>query len=182
MTVRNAIDILKRQKTKIDDFDNRNQNWVFQTASYIKDFFGEDSTEFSFICQFKFSVVSTNWDRPEDVRRWLSEKPVEARHFLDNCIETLQHKGLHKQPKQNFLNRMSDTALWTIISIGIPGLISIGLFFGNLYSDKQNIDLRQENKTLRDSLSILRPFTNKVTNDRPDTVIQKAITNDTPKK
>jgi len=123
MTVKKAIDILKSQKEKLEDFDNKNQNWVFQTASYIKDFFGENSTEFSFISQFHFHVVSSNWDSPEDVRRWLAEKPIEAKPFLDNCVETLQHKGLFKQPKQNFLNRLSDTALWTIISIAIPGLV-----------------------------------------------------------
>ncbi|MBS0647321.1 MAG: hypothetical protein JSR97_12145 [Verrucomicrobia bacterium] len=156
MTVKKAIDILKSQKTKLEDFDNKNQNWVFQTASYIKDFFGENSTEFSFISQFHFHVVSSNWDSPEDVRRWLAEKPIEAKRFLDNCVETLQHKGLFKQPKQNFLNRLSDTALWTIISIVIPGLISIGLFFGNLYADKQNIEIKQENKLLKDSLTLLK--------------------------
>ncbi|MBN8790414.1 MAG: hypothetical protein J0I84_25320 [Terrimonas sp.] len=157
MTVKKAIDILKSQKEKLEDFDNKNQNWVFQTASYIKDFFGENSTEFSFISQFHFHVVSSNWDSPEDVRRWLAEKPIEAKPFLDNCVETLQHKGLFKQPKQNFLNRLSDTALWTIISIAIPGLVSIGLFFGNLYADKQNIEIKQENKLLKDSLTLLRP-------------------------
>jgi hypothetical protein len=181
MTVKKAIDILKGQRAKLDDFNNKNQNWVFQTASYIKDFFGETSTEFSFISQFYFHVVSSNWDSPDDVRRWLAEKPIEARTFLDNCIETLQHKGLFRQPKQNFLNRLSDTVLWTIISIAVPGLISIGLFFGNLYADKQNIELRQDNKSLRDSLSVFRISTNQVTDKRPDTIIKKNIPNDTPK-
>jgi len=170
MTVKKAIDILKAQRAKLDNFDNKNQNWVFQTASYIKDFFGENSTEFSFISQFHFHVVSSNWDSPDDVRRWLAEKPIEARRFLDNCVETLQHKGLHKQPKQNFLYRLSDTALWTIISIAVPGLISIGLFFGNMYSDRQNIELRQGNELLRDSLILLTPNINNVSNERPQTI------------
>ena len=92
MTVKKAIDILKAQRAKLDDFNNKNQNWVFQTASYIKDFFGDNSTEFSFISQFHFHVTSSNWDSPDDVKRWLAEKPIEAKTFLDNCIETLQHK------------------------------------------------------------------------------------------
>jgi hypothetical protein len=177
MTVKNAIDILKAQKAKLDNFDNKNQNWIFQTASYIKDFFGENSTEFSFISQFHFHVVSSNWDSPDDIRRWLAEKPIEARRFLDNCIETLQHKGLFRQPKQNFLYRLSDTALWTIISIAVPGLISIGLFFGNMNSDRQNIELLQDNKLLKDSLTMLRTKIDNITNERPQT-----ITKDTTQK
>jgi len=170
MRLKKAIEILKGQKDKLQSFENQNQNWVFQTASYIKDFFGENSTEFSFISQFRFEVVSSNWDSSEDIRRWLAEKPVEAKHFLDNCIETLQQKGLFKLPGQNFLSRLTETALWTIISIAVPGLISIGLFFGNMYSDKQNIELRQENKSLKDSLSILKISTIKIRNNRTDSI------------
>jgi hypothetical protein len=178
MTVKKAIDILQKQKAKIDDPQHRNDdNWVFQTASYIKDFFGFESTEYSFIGQFHFYVQSTNWDSDEVVRYRLSEKPIEAKKFLDNCIETLQHKGLFKKPKQNFLNRLSDTALWTIISITVPGLITIGVFFGNMYSDKQNIELRQDNKLLKDSLTLLRPNINNISNQRP-----QKITKDTAQK
>ncbi|GAB2797018.1 hypothetical protein GCM10027275_47990 [Rhabdobacter roseus] len=180
MTVKKAIGILKTQKDKLDDFGNENLNWVFQTASYIKDFFGEDSPEFSFISQFSFNVKASSWDRPEDVRRWLAEKPIVAKRFLDNCIETLEQKGLFKQPKQNFLNQLSETALWTLIPLIGTGLLSIGLFFGNLYSDKQNIELRQENKLLKDSLNTFRTLSlgNKTINSRPDTIIQKITNND----
>jgi len=165
MKVKNAIDILQKQKAKIDDPKHVNDdNWVFQTASYIKEFFGIESTEYSFIRQFHFYVKSTNWDSSDDINRWLAEKQIQAKKFLDNCIETLQHKGLVKQPKQNFLNRLSDTAIWSIVSITIPGLISLGAFFGNMFSDKQNIELRQENKLLKDSLTLLRPNINDIVN------------------
>jgi dipeptidyl aminopeptidase/acylaminoacyl peptidase len=57
MTIKKAIDILQKQKAKIDDQNHPNdENWVFQTASYIKDFFGDKSTEYSFIVQFSFYV------------------------------------------------------------------------------------------------------------------------------
>jgi hypothetical protein len=172
MTVKKAIDILKNQKEKLDrpnEF-HRDENWVFQTASYIKDFFGDKSTEFSFISQFSFGVLRSNWDSDKDVSRWIADKPIQVKKFLDNCIETLQHKGLFQHQRQNFLYRLSDTALWTIISIAVPGLISVGLFFGNMYSDRQNIELRQENKLLKDSLTLLRPNINNVSNERPQTI------------
>lgn len=182
MTVKKAIEILKNQKDKLDrpnEF-HRDENWVFQTASYIKDFFGDKSTEYSFISQFSFGVLRSNSDSDEDVRRWIADKPIQVKKYLDNCIETLQHKGLFKQPKHNFLYRLSDTAFWTLLPLVGTGLLSIGFFFGNLYSDKQNIELRQDNKTLKDSLNILRVSapTNKVSNGRPDTIIQKSVTNE----
>lgn len=180
MTVKKAIDILQKQKAKIDDTTHTNDdNWVFQTASYIKDFFGDKSTEYSFIAQFHFYVKSTSWDSDKDVSRWLSEKPVEAKKYLDNCIETLQHKGLVHKP--NFLQRFSDNALWASISIILPMIWGFGFLIGQYTSDVKNFELRQENKSLKDSLSSLRPLNNKITNRLPDTIIQKAISNDTQK-
>lgn len=185
MTVKKAIDILKNQKDKLDrpnEF-HRDENWVFQTASYIKDFFGDKSTEYSFISQFSFGVLRSNWDSDEDVRRWIADKPIQVKKYLDNCIETLQNKGLLQQPRQNFLYRLSDTALWTLLPLVATGLLSIGFFFGNLYSDKQNIELRQDNKILKDSLIILRTptLTNKKADSTTNTIINKTISNDTPK-
>ena len=169
MTVKKAIDILQKQKAKIDDPQHINDdNWVFQTASYIKDFFGDKSTEYSFIAQFHFYVKSTNWDSDEDVRRWLSEKPKEAKKFLDNCIETLQNKGLINKP--NFLQRFSDNALWTSISIILPAIWGFGFLIGQYTSDVKNFDLRLENKSLKDSLTLLRPNINNVSNERPKTI------------
>lgn len=184
MTVKKAIDILEKQKAKIEDHRHSNdENWVFQTASYIKDFFGEDSPEFSFISQFRFQVLASHLDSDEDVRRWLSQKRIQAKTFLENCIETLQHKGLFQKPKQNFLYDLSETALWTLIPLIGTGLISVGFFFGNLYSDKQNIELRQYNKSLQDSLSSSKKLTDGANqyNKIPNTIIKKNISNNNPK-
>ena len=80
MTVKKGIQILKKQKTKLNNFDNFDQNWVFQTASYVKDFFGETSTEFSFISQFHFHVTSTSWDSPQDVKCFKNSYLPRMRH------------------------------------------------------------------------------------------------------
>ncbi|MBK7872948.1 MAG: hypothetical protein IPJ74_20915 [Saprospiraceae bacterium] len=176
MTVKKAIAILKKQRNKLTDPKHYNdENWVSQTASFIKDFFGDHSLEYGFIKQFKFYVRSSNWDSEEDIKRWLSEKPKQAIKFLDNCIETLEDKGLYKKPKINFLSRLGDTALWAIISLGLPGLITIGFFFGNMYSDKQNIELRRENKSLKDSISVLKASTNNQNN----TIVEGNLSTDT---
>jgi hypothetical protein len=114
MTVKQAINVLKKQRDKLDDPSYTNdENWLFQTASFIKDFFGDHSTEYAFIAQFKFYVTQNAWDSDEDIRRLLSEQPLQAKQFLDNCIETLQHKNLYKPSKSNFISRITETAFWT---------------------------------------------------------------------
>ena len=162
MNSRKAIEILQKQKLKLDNPNFlKDENWVFQTASYIKDFFGENSTEYFFISKFQFSAYYSNLDSKQDAIGRLNAQTPKAKKYLENCIETISNKGLYKQPKTNFLNRISDTALWTIISISFTGLIYVGFFFGNLYSDKQNIEIKKENENLKDSISSIYKHTNK---------------------
>ena len=182
MTVKKAIDLLQSQKQKLVDKSFFEETvWLNQTSSLILDIFGEKSEEYKFISSFSFTMRESTYLDSSTIDAYKLEKSRTIFNFLHSCIDTIIEKGINKLPKQNFLNKLSDTAIWTIVGVGVPGLLSIGLFFGNMYSDKQNIELRQENKLLKKSLFTLRPLTNKITNNRPDTVIQKTITNDTPK-
>jgi hypothetical protein len=174
MNNKKAIEILQKQIHKLDDARvHKDENWVYQTASYIKDFFGESSTEYTFICNFSFKVLASNYDDPKVINYELASKPKKAKKYLENCIETISNKGLYKQPKTNFLNRISDTALWTIISISFTGLIYVGFFFGNLYSDKQNIEIKTENEKLKDSLSVFKQQMNKISNQNSNKISNK---------
>jgi hypothetical protein len=165
MNNKKAIEILQKQKLKLDNPNIlKDETWVFQTASYIKDFFGENSSEYTFISKFEFKAYYTNYGSEQDAVRELNAKTPKAKKYLENCIETISNKGLYKQPKTNFLNRISETALWTIISISFTGLIYVGFFFGNLYSDKQNIELKTENEKLKDSISIFKQQMNAISN------------------
>lgn len=171
-TIKKATDILLRQKEKLTTENLRQGTWLIQTSSIIKDFFGDTSDEYNFIKDFKFysntmDIMSAEYD----TNAHISKNSKAASQFIDNCIETLNHKGLFKAPKTNSLTQISETALWTIISITVPGLISIGIFFGNMYSDKQNIELRVENKLLKDSVTFLRANKNNVSNERAKTII-----------
>ena len=183
MTVKNAIDILRQQKAKIEDPNHTNdETWVFQTASYIKEFFGDNSPEYKFIARFTFQVLVQDDISNEDIRYFLLEKRTKAKTFLDNCIETLQHKGLFKEPKQNFLSNFSTSEMYSfLLAIGSI-LITIGFFFGNMYSDKQNTDLRQDKKVLKDSLIILKKLTpsNKISPTRTNKIIKNPIENNNP--
>jgi hypothetical protein len=180
MTIKKAIGILHNQKGKIDDPNFVNdKTLVFQTASYIKEFFGEDSPEYKFISRFNFAVLASDDISNEDLQYMFTEKEKQIKIFLDNCAETLNHKGLFKQPKQNFLSSFSNVELYSfLITIGTI-LVTVGLFFGNIYSDRQNIELRQDKKKLQDSLIILRKleFIHKIASDSTNKTIKKTIRN-----
>ena len=164
MNNKKAIEILQNQKLKLDNPNIlKDETWVSQTASYIKDFFGENSTEYSFISNFNFKIPFNQYDSKTFPLRIMTEKTLKCKKYLENCIETINDKGLYKKPKRNFLNTISDTALWTTISIGIPGLLTIGGLFGNMFSDNQNVELRTENKMLKDSISIFRKHSQDIT-------------------
>lgn len=169
--VKEAIGILLRQKQKLATENLRQGTWLIQTSSLIKDFFGDTANEYNFIKDFEFysntmDIMSAEYD----TNAHINKNSKAASQFIDNCIETLNHKGIYKAPKQNSLTKISETALWTIIGIAVPGLISIGIFFGNMYSDKQNIELRQDNKLLKDSLTLIRPNKMNLSNELPKTI------------
>jgi hypothetical protein len=173
MTKKKAINILIKQRDKIDDINSPNdETWVFQTAEYIRQFFGDSSTQFSYISQFSFIVKYSNRDNDESVRQWLAQKPRDAKQFLNNCIEDITHTGLYKKPTVNFLSKLSDTAIWTIIPFVLTVVFSSGYLLGQYFADIKNIELRQELKKYQDnSQSTITTFPN--SNSLTDTVTNK---------
>jgi hypothetical protein len=160
MKLSKAVEILLEQREKLDTENLRQDTWKTQTASYIKFFFGEKSNEYIFIEEFEFySKTLDSFSAQYDTNYYIKANKKAASNFIDNCVDTLKHKGLYKAPKQNFITQLSETAIWTIVGVGVTGLLSAGFFFGNLSSDKQNVELRQENKSMRDSLRVLRSST-----------------------
>ncbi len=128
MNKRKAIKILEEQKQKILSSEHPNDDeWIFETASYIKDFFGFDSTEYSWISQFKWHVAYIDhpfFDNEDEADRELRQKPKKAIRFLNDCKRTLENKGLYKAPKNNLVSDKSNFEL-----IGIVVAISIFIFW-----------------------------------------------------
>lgn len=123
MKPQKAIQTLERQRDKINDPKHpNNDTWKVQTASHIKDFFGEKSDEYAHIRQFSFSVFGHTGMSKE---QWRNEMDMNKRRivqFLDTCIETINDKGLYKPRKKNFLSDWSELQLlkWAIpIATGI---------------------------------------------------------------
>jgi len=57
--------------------------------------------------------------------------------FLENCIKKIQASGLYKKPKTNSFSRLSDTALWTLITIISSAIFYAGFWFGSHDLDKK---------------------------------------------
>lgn len=134
MNKKKAIRIINEQKEKIrNNPELRNTQWNFQTASYIKDIFGKDSTEYSWISQFKWVVtyVSINDETPSYVKSEIASKPKKAIQFLDNCLDIIENKGVFKEKKENWFSGKKN---WQILSV----LVGVGLFgFGIGYWVKE---------------------------------------------
>lgn len=181
MTKEKAIQILTRQRDKLDDPKVPNDDaWIFQTADYIRQFFGDNSQQFSYISQFKFGVWYKTSDSSDVIKARLDQNLREVKQFLDNCIEAINDTGLYKPPTTNFLNKLSDTALWTIIPFVVTVTFSAGLLVGKYFSDTQNIELKQELKKCQDNSPITiptfpnsNPITDTPTNKPNDTAYHK---------
>ncbi|MDD4730203.1 MAG: hypothetical protein PHN55_15810 [Dysgonamonadaceae bacterium] len=156
MNKKNAIKVLENQKSKlIDNKIYKDETWVFQTASFIKDFFGEDSTEYSFISQFNFYVKVPNGTSPEETRFLLDNKKNKAEKFIDDCIETIKTKGLIKRTKINFLNRLTNGAIVSIMTPIALAIFGAGFYFGTEKINNDNIELKSENKEITNKFDSL---------------------------
>ena len=180
MKVSKAIKILEFQKEKLETIESLNdRTWEIQTRSYLINFFSENSPEVNFLSKDKFFVSQYNnygIKSASEIKRDTNDQIKIAKDFIDNCIKTLQDRNkLYKPP--NFLTRLTDTAIWTTITIAVPGLLLVGSLFGKYLSDTQNFELKQQVKTLKDSLLILRSST--LPNTHP---ISDSNTNNTGKK
>lgn len=161
MTKKKAIEILTTQKNKIDDQNYPNdENWVSQTASYIRSFFGENSNEFKLISTFKFYVTHFDPVEEEINVRYSPKMENNAKIFIDNCIETLTVKGIYKEPNVNFLYKMTDQGVIGLISLICIPVFSAGYFCGNYFAinkvDAQKIEMKKKIDSLNKLLPI--PF------------------------
>jgi len=171
MKLKKAIQILEEQKQKVLSPDHpNNDEWIIETASYIKDFFGFNSTEYSRIAQFKWGVFTTTNTSAEDLNQEIAYKKKNIILFLDNCKRTLRNKGLFKEQKNNLLSDKSNAALiGTIFTISTI-VFGIGFYFGTEKTNNELIRTEDELVKLKDSLSSIKTFdsANGMTNDKKE--------------
>lgn len=174
MTDRKAVEILTIQLDKIGDPKHpNNETWVIQTASYIADFFGKDSAQYSFITNFTFAVFGSSGWSDQDWRNARDSNKRKAIKFTEDCIETIRVKGLYKPPKMNFLHRVNDTWLTMIIALVLTAVGGGAFILGQYSSGLNNIELKRELKQTQDSLRSLIPVNQNIESDTTKNRLQK---------
>lgn len=150
MTKSKALKLLNAQRAKLIDRNHyKDEIWVAQTISYVKDIFGEDSVEYHIANQFKFYVLSSPYKTPEDALKEIDQKKSDILKFIDSWIETVNHKGV--KVKSNFLYRLNDNWLTfiigTIITVIFPTIFYIGFWFGSHDSLPKLTDQKNQQKS-----------------------------------
>lgn len=161
MNNKKAIEILQKQIDKLlSTKQNRNESWIIETQTYVINFFGKESHQNNF---FKYYSWTPNPDFDPDFQ----EKQTII--FLNDCIDTIKNIGIYKEPKQNFLNQLSDSLLVLILSV--IGIVSFGL--GKYTSDVQNIELKSKLEELTKSSN--PPANAKIQLVPTQTIIEKKL-------
>ena len=162
MRKKKAIKILEEQRQKVlNPHYQNNQEWIFETASYIKSFFGVNSAEYAWISQFKWYVKTSNTDVEikEEIHEILGKKPKKVVLFLDNCKLILENKGRYKAPKNNVLSDKSNAVLLGTLFTMASIVFGIGFYFGTEKSNKDLIPIENElNKLKKHEKAIISPM------------------------
>lgn len=142
MKKQKAINIIQNQINKLDNDKFYAESWLIETRHYLNSFFGENSQQERYFKDFTFGIMY-----PGDVSK--KEKIDRSKIFLKDCINTIQNVGLKKEPSSNFLSKIPSWLLTLILT----GLFALAIMLGQILSDRQNLELKQENKELKEILS-----------------------------
>lgn len=152
-----AIRMLNRQISKLEDNNFLpDEKFVIHTQDYIMYFFGVNSPQFDYISRYNYHFYPKRGDTDEKIKENLELTKNDVKQFIRDCIEIIEYKGTVNQ-NHNFLERVNNIALIPIIITISFGLLTVGYIFGVSTTDSKNIELRQENKQLKDSLSFVKP-------------------------
>lgn len=144
-----AKKVLLEQKRKLDGSDQ----WIVQTSSIIESIFSKGSNEYLFMYNLRFTFPNTGQDQEEFMQQY-EGRMQEVRVFLDNCVETVYFKGVYKPETRNFLGRYTNSEIFTAAAFIATAIVSVTLYTsGQALESKINV-LSQENRILRDSLSL----------------------------
>jgi hypothetical protein len=139
MKKQKAIRILKEQSEKLKPLEILNtQNWTVETQTYLSEFFGKQSYQSE---HFRMNLTDIRSER----------KKEQIISFLNDCSNIISNKGLYKSPTENWFSKLPD---W-IINLGLPALCFISFGTGILFTNNNNLELRNENKKLKEQLLLI---------------------------
>lgn len=64
----------------------------------------------------------------------------------------------------NFLSKLSDAWLIAVLCVVVPGMFSTGFYLGTQQTDKETVEMRVENREMKDSLVVFRSTTSQQAN------------------
>ena len=137
-----TILIIRQLLSELEDESNLNYIWLGKARGYISNIFGKSSFQYDRFYRASF------YENIHDKNQETKDRLVKV---LNDGIETINHFGAYKEPKSNFLSRIPT---W-LLAIIITGMFSFAVMIGQILSDRQNFDLKQENKELKEKLSIM---------------------------
>jgi len=132
-----AVTLIGMQIEKLMTLDKETyQAWKTQTASYINDIFGEDSEEYKFINGFNFIGFYSDTPYNQQIR----QNTPRIKTFLDNCIESLEHRGLTKKKVEIQKEKEIWTKKYPLIFEIVKAIIIllVGYFFRVITEPKHN--------------------------------------------
>jgi len=136
MKTQKAIKILNEQSEKLKKLELfTTHNWTVETRTYLTEFFGKDSYQSE---HFRMNMMDIKSD----------QKKEQIIDFLNDCVNIISNRGLYKPPTENWFSKLPN---W-LFSLGLTALFGLGIVIGNVTNDKQNFELRQENKELKNKL------------------------------
>lgn len=133
-----AVSSLRKQIKKLDNKENMNEFWCIETRTYINSYFGENSEQFDQIKDFHWNDKNIN-----DTTKGIIYK------YLESCIETIIVLGIKKEHYENWFSKLPN---WGI-NLGLPAICFISFGLGILFTNNNNTELKNENKTLKERLS-----------------------------
>ncbi|HTE25414.1 hypothetical protein [Flavitalea sp.] len=153
MKASKAISILKRQISNLATQTNYGDpTWIIQTRSLIEEIFGKGSREEIYIHEFNyldFHVGNHQWDG-----NFVKNK-AQAVKFLENCIQTIEDKGVHRKPAFHGLSGKEIGTVATIIVAVLGGVSWLSYNTGVNNQTKEAYATEVRNGTLiRDSATL----------------------------
>ncbi len=120
-----AIKILQRQKQAFIDKSYVSLSvWLKKTGSYIGEFLGHNSIEYSSFSKFEFTERFMNMP-DEFIKLTKNREIIEILGLLQNSIDKLKTGKLFKPKKKNVLSNKSN---WKLITI------AVAIFLAGLYA------------------------------------------------
>lgn len=129
-----AIKILKKQIDKLDQYKKGDflDLWIIQTEYYINEFFHDNSFHVKFFNKLTSPRISQeNYDKEFEALR------VKLKVLLTSCIETIDDVDVKKPDGRNFLYRLNDAWLTTLLAFAATLFFQAGVSYQKV-NDERN--------------------------------------------